>query len=743
MPDYANHMSYTVDLNKPITTTVWHDLFVTTSKKAHRIELQLRRGTENINFDGAVTATQITYSDMVTKDASGSVENGKVVFVFPDSFYQQSGIFCVVVFIGTGEERIPVFCGEGKMILGETDTRYDPDGVVPSLSEVLAQIEAARAAANAANEAAQDAGDAAQAANDAAQAANEAGEKVNQMTASAVELSYDRQPTVETELLNGHYHLTFGIPKGDPYTIKGQAYATLAALQAAVTNPTEGDQYNVGSAPPYNVYRWTGSAWEDQGVLQGVKGDKGDKGDPGAPGQDGAPGKTPIRGIDYFTQADKDEIIDEVIEATAGLTDSNLDLLWENPNSAVAFAAQSITIDTLDTYDIIAIRYRTATVWNTYSPLHLYLTSETSEAGAAVSAVTENIVTRSVTVNRSAKTVTFGNGSKNGDNMAYNDNTFAVPAAVYGVRWGGKKADAEKIEELESTVDALQNELSNKADVIVESASGALVSIADGTERTAVELISHIEPVQDGSGWDAVETTRTGKNLLSRKNIRDLPYTHNGITFSDAGDGKIEVSGTASAAAQLTLVNRGVGTKDFIKAGTYTISGVNNASNVTIYYQFYNSNDDAMGSSFLTAQISSGNPTNTITLDNDCYYGCYIAVGSGRTPTGFVVPQFESGGVATAYEAYESETIATAFPETVYGGSLNWTTGLLTSTLDADGGELAEPKTIQLTPEQLDMLKGVNNVWSSTGDTDLSYVADTKLYIDQKLAAIAAVALNN
>ena len=37
----------------------------------------------------------------------------------------------------------------------------------------------------------------------------------------------------------------------------------------------------------------------------GVKGDKGDKGDPGAPG---APGKTPVRGVDYWTDSDKDEI---------------------------------------------------------------------------------------------------------------------------------------------------------------------------------------------------------------------------------------------------------------------------------------------------------------------------------------------------------------------------------------------------------------------------------------------------
>ena len=54
---------------------------------------------------------------------------------------------------------------------------------------------------------------------------------------------------------------------GAPFLIKGTAYPTLQELQDAISEPEEGDQYNVGSAPPYHIYRWTGTAWEDQGVL--------------------------------------------------------------------------------------------------------------------------------------------------------------------------------------------------------------------------------------------------------------------------------------------------------------------------------------------------------------------------------------------------------------------------------------------------------------------------------------------
>lgn len=43
------------------------------------------------------------------------------------------------------------------------------------------------------------------------------------------------------------------------------------------------------------------------------KGDKGDPGDPGPAGPKGEDGHTPVKGVDYFTTADKNEIIQSVI----------------------------------------------------------------------------------------------------------------------------------------------------------------------------------------------------------------------------------------------------------------------------------------------------------------------------------------------------------------------------------------------------------------------------------------------
>lgn len=63
----------------------------------------------------------------------------------------------------------------------------------------------------------------------------------------------------------------------------------------------------------------TGS--QGAGGPQGPKGDtgpqgpKGDKGDTGANGKDGADGKTPVKGTDYWTPADKAAIVADVIAA--------------------------------------------------------------------------------------------------------------------------------------------------------------------------------------------------------------------------------------------------------------------------------------------------------------------------------------------------------------------------------------------------------------------------------------------
>ena len=51
---------------------------------------------------------------------------------------------------------------------------------------------------------------------------------------------------------------------------------------------------------------------------------------------------------------------------------------------------------------------------------------------------------------------------------------------------------------------------------------------------------------------------------------------------------------------------------------------------------------------------------------------------------------------------------------------------------------LATPQTIQLSATEIKSLLGINNVWSDAGDVEVEYRADTKLYIDKRLAEVTA-----
>lgn len=95
---------------------------------------------------------------------------------------------------------------------------------------------------------------------------------------------------------------------GSGVEIRG-TYADLEALEEAISNPNQGDMYNVGTAAPYQIYMWDETTppggWVNQGQLQGPKGDtgpqgipgpEGPKGDTGATGPQGAKGETGAQG---------------------------------------------------------------------------------------------------------------------------------------------------------------------------------------------------------------------------------------------------------------------------------------------------------------------------------------------------------------------------------------------------------------------------------------------------------------
>ena len=98
-------------------------------------------------------------------------------------------------------------------------------------------------------------------------------------------------------------------------------YETLTALESSVTNPSVGDAYGVGSSEPYNIYIYTGiNGWVNNGALQGAKGED---------------GHTPKKGIDYFTDADKQEIATAASEMIGQATGTKQGLVMVNGENGI------------------------------------------------------------------------------------------------------------------------------------------------------------------------------------------------------------------------------------------------------------------------------------------------------------------------------------------------------------------------------------------------------------------------
>ena len=76
------------------------------------------------------------------------------------------------------------------------------------------------------------------------------------------------------------------------------------ALISTVNTKLENGEFN---GPKGDAFTYADFTAEQLAALKGPKGDKGDKGDKGADG------KTPVKGVDYFTDADKAEMVSAVI----------------------------------------------------------------------------------------------------------------------------------------------------------------------------------------------------------------------------------------------------------------------------------------------------------------------------------------------------------------------------------------------------------------------------------------------
>ena len=186
------------------------------------------------------------------------------------------------------------------------------------------------------------------------------------------------------------------------------------------------------------------------------------------------------------------------------------------------------------------------------------------------------------------------------------------------------------------------------------------IQLEVGSAATEYAPYDNIRPI---SGWTGAELTRCGKNLLGGF----AGKTQNGLTFTINADGSVSVNGTSTAQTELSA-------PIYLPAGNYYLSGCpagGTGSNVSGGYAQY----CYINGSAYKFDTGSGIHLN-IAYAQKIYVNIVIRADTTINKTFY--PQIETGYVKTEYEPYRGDTYSADFGQTVYGGTLDWNTGVMT-----------------------------------------------------------------
>ena len=139
----------TVSLDGNAITEALPASFFDGETAAHQFIISAVRNGSPVALSGAVTGIFLNANDETVPITGGSIVNGAAVLTLSNACYQVNGRFTLTVNVG-GET---VYCCRSTISRRSSSTTYDPSGVLPSISELLASIdemETATAAVNAA-----------------------------------------------------------------------------------------------------------------------------------------------------------------------------------------------------------------------------------------------------------------------------------------------------------------------------------------------------------------------------------------------------------------------------------------------------------------------------------------------------------------------------------------------------------------------------------------------------------------
>lgn len=241
-------------------------------------------------------------------------------------------------------------------------------------------------------------------------------------------------------------------------------------------------------------------------------------------------------------------------------------------------------------------------------------------------------------------------------------------------------ADMSRVEALEDDVTDIMEELTQLE--VTGTASGAIASFDDGADGKAVKSLTiAINPVQSGSGdpsptnvrpisgWTGAEVVRAGANLWGGEKLRDNIQTAVPEAVVDVDAKTVAFWAGHGADKMFTNIPFESNTQYTI---VLTFSNTVARTNMRWVY--------TDGTATTIVSTTTGKQTIVSTSNS----GKTVAYIGGLNSDGRTVIYYEESGVfngtvtASDFVAYAGTTYPITFPSTVYGGTLEVTTGVLT-----------------------------------------------------------------
>lgn len=149
------NLFFETELNEGVRIVTLSPAFFSDDDQAHSFIVKTTREGQPVSLAGSTVLGYFIRPDNATIVLEGSVNaDGHAVVTLDDACYKKKGRFQLVIRSTMDEVISTIFCGDGGVKPSSTDSFIDEENVVPSLNDLLAQIEVMEQATAAANAAA-------------------------------------------------------------------------------------------------------------------------------------------------------------------------------------------------------------------------------------------------------------------------------------------------------------------------------------------------------------------------------------------------------------------------------------------------------------------------------------------------------------------------------------------------------------------------------------------------------------